>query len=105
MVSCFVYLLCSCNENKKYQCNNHNDDKYLEDFNCKHFRCTAFQRTKLGLLLGFDQLAGLYFTITCLNCRKEEKFSYEAKTFGKKDKDYKFTCCQNTLSFQCRWAH
>ena len=49
--------------NKKYQCHSHDNDKYLEDFNCNHFRCTAFQRTKLGLLFGFDQSAGLYFTI------------------------------------------
>ena len=101
----FVDLFCSCNGNKKYQNNSHDNDEYLEDFKCQHFRVTAFKRNRSGWLLGFDQLAGLYFTITCLNCRKEEKFSYESKTFGKEDKDYKFVCCNNTLAFQCRWAH
>lgn len=102
----YVEIFCSpCQYNKKYHCFSHDDDGYLEDYKCHHFKCTVFKRTATGWLLGFDQLAGIYVTITCLKCGKVEKFSYEAKTFGKEDKDCKIYCCNNTLDFHCTWAH
>ena len=101
----FVEISCNCNYSKKYNCNSHDEDGYLDDFICNHFKCAAFKRTRAGWLLGFDQLAGLYFDITCLNCGKEQKYQYEAKTFGKEDKDYIINCCNNNLSFHCKWAH
>ena len=98
-------VICSCNEKKKYHCFSHDKDGNLEEFNCHHFTCKASKKAQTGWLLGFDQLAGLYFNITCLICGKNEKYSYEAKTFGKEAKDYKFRCCNSTLAFHCTWEH
>ena len=101
----FVEISCNCFYSKKYNAFHLDNDGYLDDFICKHFKCVAFKRTRTGWLLGFDQLAGLYFDIKCLNCGKEQKCQYEAKTFGKEDKDYFINCCNNNLSFHCKWAH
>ena len=105
MPHAYVEVKCSCNENKKYHCFSHDKDSNLEDFYCHHFKCSVSQKTHIGLLLGFDQLAGLYFNIICWKCGKEAKFSYEAKTFGKENKDFNFNCCNNNLNFHCTWAH
>ena len=106
MPHAYVEIVCAvCQKNIKYHCFSHDNDGYLEDFNCHHFKASVFKRTSAGLLLGFDQLAGIYVTITCINCGKVQNVSYEAKTFGKKDRDYKINCCNNTLDFHCKWAH
>ena len=105
MPHAFVEISCSCNMKKKYHCFSHDDNGCFDDFNCHHFKCSALKRAKFGWLLGFDQLAGLYFDITCLTCGKKEKYSYEAKTFGKKNNDYNFNCCHNDLTFHSTFAH
>lgn len=101
----FAVVTCSCNKNMKYQCHSHDDDEYLDDFICPHFRSSVLKKSKFGLLLGFDQLAGLYFNVICVGCGNERIYSYEAKTFGKKSQDYCFNCCRNTLSFHFTWDY
>ena len=105
MPHAFVEIKCSCNENKKYHCYSHDKDTNLEEFNCHHFKCKASKKAKYGFLLGFDQLAGLYFDIICINCGKNKKYSYEAKTFGKENKEYTFSCCNNDLTFHSTWEN
>ena len=105
MPHAFVEIKCSCNENKKYHCFSHDEDANLEEFNCHHFRCIVSKKARYGLLLGFDQLAGLYFDIICINCGKNKKYSYEAKTFGKENKEYTFSCCNNNLIFHSTWEN
>ena len=106
MPHAYVEIVCSCcNKNKKYHCFSHDEDEKLNDFDCHHVKCTVDKKTRFGWLLGFDQLAGLYFNIRCLICGKKEQYSYEAKTFGKEKEEHNFLCCQNNLSFHCSWAH
>ena len=106
MPHAFADVRCLCSVNCKFHCfSRDNDDGYLNDYECEHFRSSVFKRSQLGWLLGFDQLAGLYFNISCLKCNTQKSIFYEAKTFGKKDEDHYFKCCGNLLSFHFRWAH
>ena len=59
----------------------------------------------MGWLLGFDQLAGLQLNLICKKCGKEKSFQYEAKTFGKQEKKYSFTCCGNNINFNFYWSY
>ena len=105
MPHAFADVRCFCNINMKYHCFSHDKDEYLEDFICPHFRACVLKKAQFGWLMGFNQLAGLYFNVTCLGCGREQSFSYKAKTFGKKSKDCYFNCCNNTLSFHFNWSH
>ena len=105
MPHAFAVVECSCSTSGQYQAFSHDDNGFLDDFKCNHFKSTVFKKCQLGLLLGFNQLAGLYFDITCLKCGKKMKISYEAKTFGKENKDTSFNCCDNTLNFHFYWSH
>ena len=105
MPHAFAEVKCSCSFIAKYHCHSHDKDGYLKDFKCPHFRSSVFKRAQIGLLLGFDQLAGLYFNITCLECNKQKIISYEAKTFGKENKDDNFKCCGNIVSFHFHWDY
>ena len=106
MPHAFADVICSCNKNMKYHCSNFYDNNgYLEDFICPHFRISVLRKVQRGWLIGFDQLAGLYFDVICLNCRNKKSFSYEAKTFGKENKSEQFKCCNNTLNFDFKWSH
>ena len=105
MPHAYAKLICACGEKREYHCHSHDDDSFIETFYCKDFKVSSNKKTRFGLLLGFDQLAGLYFNISCLNCSNERKISYEAKTFGKVKRDDFFHCCGNRIDFHFDWAH
>ena len=105
MPHAYAELKCTCGKSKKYHCFSHDKDGFLNGFNCDHFNAAAYKKAQIGLLLGFDQLAGLYFNVSCKKCGKKQNLSYEAKTFGKKKKKEFFLCCGNSLNFNFTWAH
>ena len=105
MPHAFAVVQCSCSESSNYHAFSHDDDEFLKEFKCEHFKSSALKKCRVGYLLGFDQLAGLYFNIMCLKCGKQHKEFYEAKTFGKEKKDSVFNCCGKCLNFHFDWAH
>ena len=105
MPHAFAEVRCSCGKISKYHCFSHDNDDYLPDFICPHFRSSVFKKAQIGWMIGFDQLAGLYFNVTCLNCNSQKKFKYEAKTFGKNNEDTFFKCCGTSiLNFHFYWS-
>ena len=105
MPHAYAEIICSCGQSEKYHCHSHDKDGYLNDFNCGYFNVAVFKKAQIGILMGFDQLAGLYFNISCKKCGRKEHMLYEAKTFGKKEKKDFFLCCGNSLNFKFSWAH
>ncbi len=106
MPHAFADVRCSCGIVFKYHSYSHDKDGHLTDFICPHFRSSVIKRVQAGWLIGFDQLAGLYFDITCLNCNAQKKFQFEAKTFGEENDDAYFKCCGSSLlSFHFYWSH
>ena len=105
MPHAYADVRCNCRTVKKYHCHSHDSNNFLEDFTCDHFNISVFKRAHFGWLMGFDQLAGLDFNITCAKCHKNKNITYEAKTFGKKNKESIFNCCGNNLSFHFYWDH
>ena len=106
MPAAFADVICSCCfKNMKYKTHSHYDDGYLQDFICPHYRCSVLQKNQVGWLFGFDQLAGLYFNTSCKSCGNQKYIKYEAKTFGKVEKNENFTCCGKSLNFHFNWAH
>ena len=65
MPHAFADVLCNCSKVGQYHCFSHDSDEFLEDFNCPHFRSSFLKRAQFGIKFGFDQLAGLYFDVTC----------------------------------------
>ena len=105
MPHAYAEVICSCRKSEKYECFSHDNSEFLKDFTCEHFRISVFKKAQLGLLLGFDQLAGLYFDVCCNKCGKHKNISYEAKTFGKNDRKDFILCCGNSINFNFTWAH
>ena len=105
MPHAYADVLCSCLENKQYHCFSHDDGGYLPQFKCSHFRIAVLKRAQIGWAFGFNQLAGLYFDVTCLQCGEEKHIEYEAKTFGKEAKNEYIKCCGIKLSFHFNWEH
>ncbi len=105
MPHAYADVCCSCDYYQKYHCCSREDGGFLPQFTCNDFTISVLKRTQVGWLMGFNQLAGLYFDITCLKCRRERHIKYEAKTFGKKRKNEYHECCGKKLSFHFNWEH
>ncbi len=67
-----IDVMCNCKKVKKYHCYSHDSNNFLEDFICDHFSISVFKRAQVGWIMGFDQLAGLNFNITCTKCQKKK---------------------------------
>ena len=105
MPHAFAVVRCYCSKTLEYHAFSHDNNEFLEPFKCDHFTCSVKKRCQIGYLLGFNQLAGLYFDVMCIKCGKQINISYEAGTFGKKNEDKSFKCCGSILNFNFSWAH